>query len=298
MDKTNKKAYIEELINSKNNNVRSNTQKGNYALLQHLKAFNGTKKLKIKNIDAKFCKNFAIYLTNRMKSSSAKTYMQKLHALLEDAVFCGYISYNPMPAIDRMLPRYVPNSKDHLTVSEVKKLELTHCRHQSTKLAFLFSCYTGLRLSDIETLRWTDICKQSNGYLLKKVQVKTNCEVQVPLGRQAINILKKTEIKDEQCSDYVFKLPSRSTISTDLKTWANSAGINKNITFHVSRVTFVTLSIAADVNIYVVSKLCGHTNVKTTQVYARIIDTTQQDAIMRLDEIFENSKSPKTTKRE
>ena len=298
MDKTNKKAYIEELINSKNNNVRSNTQKGNYALLQHLKAFNGTKKLKIKNIDAKFCKNFAIYLTNRMKSSSAKTYMQKLHALLEDAVFCGYISYNPMPAIDRMLPRYVPNSKDHLTVSEVKKLELTHCRHQSTKLAFLFSCYTGLRLSDIETLRWTDICKQSNGYLLKKIQVKTNCEVQVPLGKQAVKILKQVEIKNSQHSDYVFELPSRSTISTDLKTWANAAGIYKNITFHVSRVTFVTLSIAADVNIYVVSKLCGHTNVKTTQVYARIIDTTQQDAIMRLDEIFENSKSPKTTKRE
>lgn len=298
MDKTNKKVFIEELINSKNNNVRSNTQKGNYALLQHLKAFNGTKKLKIKNIDTEFCKNFAIYLTNRMKSSSAKTYMQKLHALLEDAVFCGYISYNPMPAIDRMLPRYVPNSKDHLTVSEVKKLELTHCRHQSTKLAFLFSCYTGLRLSDIETLRWTDICKQSNGYLLKKIQVKTNCEVQVPLGRQAINILKKMEIKNIQSTDYVFKLPSRSTIRTDLKAWADTAGINKNITFHVARVTFVTLSIAADVNIYVVSKLCGHTNVKTTQVYARIIDTTRQDAIMRLDEIFENSKTSKNTKRE
>lgn len=298
MDKTNKKAYIEELINSKNNNVRSNTQKGNYALLQHLKAFCGKKQLLIRNIDAEFCKDFASYLTGRMKGSSAKTYMQKLHALLEDAVFCGYISYNPMPAIDRMLPRYVPNSKDHLTVSEVKKLELTHCRHQSTKLAFLFSCYTGLRLSDIETLRWTDIFKQSNGYLLKKIQVKTNCEVQVPLGKQAVKILKQLEIKNSQRCDYVFELPSRSTISTDLKTWANAAGINKNITFHVSRVTFVTLSIAADVNIYVVSKLCGHTNVKTTQVYARIIDTTQQDAIMRLDEIFENSKSPKTTKRE
>lgn len=287
MSKTNNKVSIEELINTKNNNVRNNTQKGNYALLQHLKAFCGKNKLPIRNIDTKFCKDFASYLTGKMKGSSAKTYLQKLHTILQDAVYLGYIACNPMPPIDRILHKYVSKNKDHLTVSEVKKLENTRCRHESTKLAFLFSCYTGLRLSDIETLRWVDITKQNNGYLLKKIQVKTNSEVQVPLGRQAINILKKVEIKNIQRNDYVFKLPSRSTISTDLKAWADTAGINKNITFHVSRVTFVTLSIAADVNIYVVSKLCGHTNVKTTQVYARIIDTTRQDAIMRLDEIFE-----------
>ena len=287
MSKTNNKVSIEELINTKNKNVRNNTQKGNYALLQHIKAFYGKNKLPIRNIDTKFCKDFASYLTGKMKGSSAKTYLQKLHTILQDAVYLGYIACNPMPPIDRILHKYVSKNKDHLTVSEVKKLENTRCRHESTKLAFLFSCYTGLRLSDIETLRWVDISKQNNGYLLKKIQIKTNSEVQVPLGRQAINILKKVEIKNIQSNDYVFKLPSRSTISTDLKAWADTAGINKNITFHVSRVTFVTLSIAADVNIYVVSKLCGHTNVKTTQVYARIIDTTRQDAIMRLDEIFE-----------
>ena len=287
MSKTNNKVSIEELINTKNKNVRNNTQKGNYALLQHLKAFYGKKKLPIRNIDTRFCKDFASYLTGKMKGSSAKTYLQKLHTILQDAVYLGYIACNPMPPIDRILHKYVSKNKDHLTVSEVKKLENTRCRHESTKLAFLFSCYTGLRLSDIETLRWVDISKQNNGYLLKKIQIKTNSEVQVPLGRHAINILKKVEIKNIQGSDYVFKLPSRSTISTDLKAWADTAGINKNITFHVSRVTFVTLSIAADVNIYVVSKLCGHTNVKTTQVYARIMDTTRQDAIMRLDEIFE-----------
>ena len=287
MSKTNNKVSIEELINTKNKNVRNNTQKGNYALLQHIKAFYGKNKLPIRNIDTKFCKDFASYLTGKMKGSSAKTYLQKLHTILQDAVYLGYIACNPMPPIDRILHKYVSKNKDHLTVSEVKKLENTRCRHESTKLAFLFSCYTGLRLSDIETLRWVDISKQNNGYLLKKIQVKTNSEVQVPLGRHAINILKKVEIKNIQGSDYVFKLPSRSTISTDLKAWADTAGINKNITFHVSRVTFVTLSIAADVNIYVVSKLCGHTNVKTTQVYARIMDTTRQDAIMRLDEIFE-----------
>ena len=231
MGKTNKISIV-ELIDTKNNNVRNNTQKGNYALLQHLKAFYGKKKLPISNIDTKFCKDFASYLTGRMKGSSAKTYLQKLHTLLQDAVYLGYISYNPMPPIDRILHKYVSKNKDHLTVNEVKELENTHCRHESTKLAFLFSCYTGLRLSDIETLRWSNIYKQSNGYLLRKIQVKTNAEVQVPLGRQAINILKKVEATNYQSNDYVFKLPSRSTISTDLKAWGDTAGINKNITFH------------------------------------------------------------------
>ena len=194
MSKTNNKVSIEELINTKNNNVRNNTQKGNYALLQHIKAFYGKNKLPIRNIDTKFCKDFASYLTGKMKGSSAKTYLQKLHTILQDAVYLGYIACNPMPPIDRILHKYVSKNKDHLTVSEVKKLENTRCPHESTKLAFLFSCYTGLRLSDIETLRWVDISKQNNGYLLKKIQIKTNSEVQVPLGRQAINILKKVEL--------------------------------------------------------------------------------------------------------
>ena len=83
---------------------------------------------------------------------------------------------------------------------------------------------------------------------------------------------------------------SRTTIAADLKAWAKNAGINKHITFHVSRITFVTLSIAAGISIYAVSKLCGHSNVKTTQIYARMIDRTYIDAITMFENIFEQKR--------
>ena len=79
---------------------------------------------------------------------------------------------------------------------------------------------------------------------------------------------------------------SRTTICSDLKVWAKNAKLNKHITFHVSRVSFVTISISAGINIYVVSKLCGHSNVKTTQIYARMTDRTYIDAVILLDNIF------------
>jgi site-specific recombinase XerD len=82
---------------------------------------------------------------------------------------------------------------------------------------------------------------------------------------------------------------SRTTIYSDLKEWAKTAKIAKHITFHISRISFVTISISAGTSLYVISKLCGHKNIKTTQIYARILDTTYVDAINNFENIFEKT---------
>ena len=88
----------------------------------------------------------------------------------------------------------------------------------------------------------------------------------------------------------IFPLYSRTSVYSDLREWAKDAKINKHITFHISRITFVTLSISGGVNLYVISKLCGHKDIKTTQIYARIIDRTYVDAINSFENIFRKNR--------
>ncbi len=278
---------IHKLVQLRQEKIKNHTQDVDLSLLKHLKTFAG-KEVNTSNIDADFCYRFAQYLTIKanIKASSAKTYLQKLNAILHEAVSMNYMTYNPMPQISKLVPKTLSKEKDYLTVEEVKRLEKAECPHLITKLAFLFSCFTGLRLSDIETLKWSNIHKSNNLYMLIKTQVKTGSEIRIPLNKQAIEILNVLQLKKIANSENVFTMYSRTTTAADLKAWAQRAKINKHITFHVSRVSFVTISISAGINIYVVSKLCGHSNVKTTQIYARMTDRTYIDAIILLDNIF------------
>ena len=103
-----------------------------------------------------------------------------------------------------------------------------------------------------------------------------------------IKILELIKTKKIYKDGFVFSLCSRSTIYSDLKELAKNANIDKHITFHVSRITFVTLSISAGINIFVISKLCGHHDIKTTQIYTRLLDTTYINAIETFENIFIN----------
>ena len=283
---------IKELVVKRQEKIRNHTQKVDLSLLKHLETFSNND-IEVKSINADFCYAFAKYLRNKtnVKISSATTYLHKLHAILQDAVYMNYISNNPMPPINRLLPKYIHKERESLNVEEIHRLETAQCPHLITKLAFLFSCYTGLRLSDIETLSWNDIHKQNGIYMLIKIQVKTNSEVCIPLSKQAIDILKHVKSNNLSKANKVFPMYSRTTIYSDLRQWTANAGIDKHITFHTSRITFVTLSISAGMNMYVISKLCGHKDIKTTQVYARMIDSTYVNAISMFEKIFKQNKS-------
>lgn len=283
---------IAELVVKRQEKIRNHTQKVDLSLLKHLKTF-ANNDVCVKSVDADFCYAFANYLTNKadVKISSATTYMQKLHAVLQEAVYLGYIKSNPMPPINRLLPKQILPQRPNLSVKEVEALNDSECPHLITKLAFLFSCYTGLRLSDIETLKWNNIQKHNGIYMLVKIQVKTNSEVCIPLCKQAIQILRQVQDKNISTDENIFPMYSRTTIYSDLRQWVTNAGIDKHITFHISRITFVTLSISAGMNMYVISKLCGHKDIKTTQIYARMIDSTYINAITMFENIFKHKKT-------
>ncbi len=99
-----------------------------------------------------------------------------------------------------------------------------------------------------------------------------------------------TIIEHSSLEDIIFNMYSRSTTYKDLNELARNAKIEKHITFHVSRISFVTLSVSAGISIFVISKLCGHTNIKTTQIYTRMTDMTYMNAIKSLDNLFVGNK--------
>lgn len=261
--------------------ARLSTRKGTLALLTHLADFGG-QNLTLKKATPDFCRAFAQYLLLHVKPNSARTYLQKLHAIFQAAVDRGLLAQNPMPPIATLIPRFTPPERAFLSVEDLAKLEATPCPHFETRQAFFFACHTGLRLSDIETLRWEHIRRHDRGYILVKAQVKTGGVVRIPLDRTAIQIL--ADLQQVHNPDGpVFHLLSRTIVSRDLHRWAAAAGIGKHLTFHVARHTFATLMVSQGVSIYAVSQLCGHADVRTTQLYARLIDPARFDAIGQLE---------------
>lgn len=267
------KTNFHEFLAQYESRQRKGSQGVSHALEIHLAACFGDDLL-LEHITESACFDFARFLTQRVAPTSARTYLQKLHVVLSLAVAQHLLKRNPMPPIRDMLPYISRPQRTYLLREEVSRLQATPCRNSETKRAFLFSCQTGLRISDIESLSWDDIRSVNGTPTIVKVQVKTRSEVRVPLNQIALQLL-----GSRHGCGAVFHLLSRATISADLRQWAADAGINKTLTFHVSRHTFATLSISAGVNIYVVSKLCGHSTVKTTEIYAHMIDDTLKQGI-------------------
>lgn len=153
------------------------------------------------------------------------------------------------------------------------------------KRAFLFSCFCGLRHSDIVALTWGNLKKNKIGKIeLHMTQQKTQELLSLPLSNEA---LKQLPVRGKaQDTEKVFKgLISLGRTNEILPRWAAKAGIQKHITFHSARHTHATMMITLGADLYTVSKLLGHTNIQTTQIYAKIVDESKEKAIDLIPDI-------------
>jgi integrase len=149
--------------------------------------------------------------------------------------------------------------------------------------AFLFACYTGLRVSDLETLTWGQI--ETNPMQIIKRQKKTDMPVYIPLNETVKKII---GVGGKHApADKVFNLPNghRRQSYHVLKRWAKAASIDKNVGWHTARRTFATLALENKVDIYTVAKLLGHTSIKQVAKYAKVTDKLRREAIAALPEI-------------
>ncbi len=167
--------------------------------------------------------------------------------------------------------------KDVLTTDELQVLARTPCPSPEVRRAFLFACNTGLRLCDINTLRWSNI----QGNMLRLQQQKTRQIVWVNLNVTAQKLLGPAGRSDEA----VFALPSHTSVLSALRAWSAEAGLGKKVTFHVARHSFATNLLMHQADLKTVSSLLGHTSLAHTQKYVRVVEALKQTAVNRLPEL-------------
>ena len=173
----------------------------------------------------------------------------------------------------------------YLTLDEIKKLAATPCKYQFLKDAFLFSCLTGLRKSDIEKLTWGEVQKFGDYTRIVFKQKKTKGQEYLDIAKQAEQYMGERSADDAKVFPG-FKYTSWTLL--ELRRWVLAAGITKDITFHAGRHTFAVIMLDLGTDIYTVSKLLGHREVATTQIYAKILDKNKQKAVSLIPDITIN----------
>lgn len=256
-----------------------------------IEGYDGGKYATLADIDHQWLTDFMIYLMNdyvtykktKLTNGTVDNYLRCLKAAFNVAVEEGIMPTNPMLALDRSHLKGTTYEREFLSVEEVKKLIDTPCRRPDIKGAFLFSCFCGLRISDVRSLQWKHVVTAGGKMYLKITQFKTRRPLSIPLSRQALRWMPERGNAEED--EYIF--PPLSKNMTVLDDWAKEAGINKHVTFHVSRHTFATMELTMGADIYTTSKLLGHTSVATTQIYAKVINSKKEEAVSLLDSAFE-----------
>ena len=232
--------------------------------------------------DAENCRNRNGERKNHMplSSNSKWVYFTKFRTCINQALKDEIIDKNPVANIDSF-KKEEPNRK-YLTIDELKRLSQTEY-NPKVKNAFLFSCLTGLRYCDIAKLTWGEIQRQGGFCRIIFRQKKTKGLEYLDISEQAAEIIGERGNPDER----IFaKLPDDGNCNKLLEKWAEKAGIDKKITFHSGRHTFAVMMLDLGTDIYTVSKLLGHRDISTTQVYAKVLDKNKQKAIQQIPKIF------------
>ena len=214
-------------------------------------------------------------------------YFKCLKMALNEAVTDDIISINPILQIKKS---YRPEAKksakrEFLTSAELQKFAETQHPNDLVKRAFMIGCLTGLRHCDIKQLKWANVGVTRKGIkCISIIQQKTDEAVDIPINHNILKWLpERGEAKKE---DLVFKgLLSLGRTNEILPKWALMAGINKHLTFHISRHTFAVTAIQNGIDLYTVSKLLGHQSITVTQIYTEVLDSTKQAAMNILDSI-------------
>ena len=226
------------------------------------------------------CKGFREYLLNArqqkhknkpLSQNSASGYYSTFRALLNIAYRDHLITENINDYLEAI--EDTETRRDYLTLEELQRLADTPCPIAVLKNASLFSCLTGLRISDILALKWENIEQYPDGGACLRLKTeKTDTETTLPISAEALELCGKPG------KGTVFRGLTPQMTHYRLQQWIQAAGIEKHITFHCFRHTNATLLLDQGTDIYTVSKMLTHRNVSTTQIYTEVMDKKKREA--------------------
>lgn len=246
--------------------LEESTRKQHRTLLQSLEKFG-----KINYMDDLTKANITLYdeflHQQGISQPTIYNYHKRLKRYLHEAMKFGLLDADPYIGLHFERGKF--EKRKYLTEEELKMIRTCKINMPSidrVRDLFLFQCYTGLAYADFEKFDFEKDVEEKNGkYIVADRRKKTNEDYKIVLLTPAIEILKK----------YDYKLPviSNQQYNIMLKVVAQYAGIDKNITTHMGRHTFAVFALNNGVSIEIVSKMLGHTNIRTTQIYAKVLNS-------------------------
>lgn len=212
----------------------------------------------------------------KYNQSTIAGYHKFLKVFINDAIKLEYISKSPYQGIkiDRgrsVKRRYIKKEE----LRDIENADLPTKSLERVRDVFIFQCYTGLAYVDLQLFDFSKVIKSGQLYILNDVRRKTGEEFYIVILPKAINILKKY--------DYKLPLISNQQYNMRLKLVALYAGIEERLTSHMGRHTYATMCINAGVKIEVLAQMMGHSDIKTTQIYAKLVNKTVEDAYAMLE---------------
>ena len=234
--------------------------------------------INIRGINHEFIMSYDFYLRSEKKCNNNSTvkYLKNFKKIILICIANGWLDKDPFI---KYKPKVKEVNREYLTMEDLQRIsdkQFTNARLAQVRDIFLFSCYTGLAYADVKKLKREEISIGLDGqkWIFTSRQ-KTDTASRIPLLPTALQIIKKYEDHPE-CSDLGKILPvlSNQKMNSYLKEIADVCNIEKELTFHIARHTFATtITLANGVSIESVSKMLGHTNIRTTQHYAKILDS-------------------------
>ena len=290
--------YFDQLTDEKASGSKSNHSIW-ISTRHHLHRYHGLSELTFEQVDKRFLEGFRHYLQHeattksgtKLAKNTTSSYFNKVRAALNQAYRDGIVRDNPVQQVKSIKPENT--KRTYLTLEEVRALTKAECRYEVLRRAFLFSCTTGLRWSDIHKLVWGEIEEFADGHYRiifrqKKLVNAGNSLQYLDLPDSAVRLL-NLENRGKP-GDRVFKgLKYDSYTNVALAQWVMRAGITKNVTFHAGRHTFAVNQLARGVDIYSLSRLLGHSELRTTEIYADILETRRTEAMRSFPDIFEET---------
>ena len=275
-----------------------------HKMIIHLREYCGDS-VALQDVDDEFCRGFIRYLLTaktqygkknpyfkQLSKSSANRYFVHFASGLNDAVRRKLIPANPTKYLsqdDRRLLKTPQPQRGFLSLDEVQRLIDTECKCPQVKQAFLFACFCGLRISDVRALRWADIDTSGEQWTVAILMQKTRDRLYLPLSSEACRWLPERGGAADGAQVFAKLQKSPIGLSVQLKKWVQSAGITKSVSFHTSRHTFATSLLTLGADLYTTSKLLGHKNIATTQIYAEIVNQKKVDAVNMMGAAFRSS---------
>jgi site-specific recombinase XerD len=256
--------------------------------LMHLDKFPGGKVIRLSEVTPAWVEKFKEYLlqNKNIGSTTAYNYLKAIKQVLNKAVRENIIPKNPansVQSIKKGEPDRVFLNREEVTA--ISKIPVTEPVETEIKKAFLFSCLTGIRVSDIKTLKWENIEHTADRTQIIKRQKKTGTKIYNPVQDGAWKIIDDKTQHNQEDSVFPIMAASKYDNARHLTALGEKAKLPKRLTWHVARRTFAVITLENGGDLYTVSKLLGHSSISTTMAYLKMTATMSKRVLDSLPEI-------------